>query len=61
MHVRGEGGWPDHPVGSDAVGRGVEPADRDTKLLVTMFALPLGLQGLCQTHTDPFCKAVVGS
>lgn len=35
MHVWGEGGWPHHPVGGNTVGGGVEPAGRDTMLLVT--------------------------
>lgn len=64
MHVRGEGGWPHHPVGGDAVGRGVEPTRKRHKVIShhNMIALPLGIQGICQSSsTDPFCKAVVGS
>lgn len=35
MHVRGEGSRPNYPVGGNAVGRGVEPKEGDTKLLVS--------------------------
>ncbi len=64
MHVWGEGGRPHHPVGGNAVGRGVEPTERDTKLLVTTTrSHPLWVyKGFCRiSSTDPFCKAVVGS
>lgn len=61
MHVRGEGGWPDDPVGGDAVGRGVEPAERHRRLSQHS-TISLHLQTVHQLIiTDPFCKAVVGS
>lgn len=35
MHVWGEGGWTNHPVWGNAVGRGIEPVGGDTNPLVT--------------------------
>lgn len=46
MHVRGEGGRPHHPVGGDAVGRGVETTERERDTVIShhnMIALPLGI------------------
>lgn len=35
MHIWGKGGWSNHPIGGNAIGRGVKPAERGTDFLVT--------------------------
>lgn len=63
MHVRGKRGRPHHPIGGDAVGRGVESEEEKTNYISNhaMILLQLSIESGFNRRTDPFCKAVVGS
>lgn len=61
-HVWGERGWSNHPIGSNAVRRGIEPKQRDIKQDCHIILVSVAVHETDQRcGTDPFCRAVVGS